>query len=383
MPSQQIEGRTRLIAFYLPQYHPIRENDEWWGNGFTEWTNVTKARPQFRGHYQPHLPADLGFYDLRLPEARLAQAELARAHGVFGFCYYFYWFSGRRILERPFEEVLASKQPDFPFCVCWANHDWTRQWWDVGGREVLLKQEYSSEDDIRLIRWLAKAFADSRYIRINGRPLFLVFRANDLPDPMATTARWRQEAHKLGLPDPYLCTVVSVPSLHVDPRQLGFDAAVEFQPDWKHLPAVIQPRKPLTLRVLHRLAPGWLPDLYKGYYVHQVRNYEDLVEAMANKEEPPYKLFPCVTPGWDNSARRVSEANIFIESTPDLYALWLASAVRRAQKNLAGEERLVFVNAWNEWAEGCHLEPDQKWGRQYLKSTLEVLQAVGQSEVEA
>jgi len=300
---------------------------------------------------------------------------------VFGFCYYFYWFSGRRILERPIEEVLASKQPDFPFCVCWANHDWTRQWWDVGGREVLLKQEYSSEDDIRLIRWLAKAFADSRYIRINGRPLFLVFRANDLPDPMATTARWRHEAHKLGLPDPYLCTVVSVPSLHVDPRRLGFDAAVEFQPDWKHLPAVIQPRKPLTLRVLHRLVPGWLSDPYKGYYVHQVRNYRELVEVMTNKEEPPYKLFPCVTPGWDNSARRASAANIFIESTPDLYALWLASAVRRAQTNLAGEERLVFVNAWNEWAEGCHLEPDQKWGRQYLNSTLEVLQAVDQPEV--
>jgi len=369
----QTEQRTRLIAFYLPQYYPIPENDQWWGKGFTEWTNVTKAQPQFRGHYQPHLPADLGFYDLRVPEARIAQADLARAHGVFGFCYYLYWFGGRQMLDRPFNEVLKSKEPDFPFCLCWANHDWTRHWWDYNGQDILIKQEYSEDDDRRLFRSLAEAFRDPRYITIEGRPLFLVYRVNDLPAPEASAARWRCEAKSLGLPDPYLCSVVSLPALHVDPRSFGFDAAVEFQPDWKHLPDVLRPRKPLILRALHRTMPGRLPDPYKGFYVHQVRSYDALVARMLQREPPDYKCFPCVTPGWDNSARRRSEANIFIESTPARYRSWLTSTIERTRQTLSGDERIVFINAWNEWAEGCHLEPDQKWGLQYLEATREAV----------
>src|SRR5215475_4957626 len=180
----------RLVAFYLPQYHPIPENDEWWGTGFTEWTNVVSAKPVFAGHYQPHLPADLGFYDLRLPEVRQAQADLARNHGIHGFCYYHYWFQGRRLLRRPFDEVLRSGQPDFPFCLCWANENWTRVW-DGSDKKLLIEQTYSADDDLAHIRWLAPAFRDPRHIRVEGKPLFLVYRARKLPDPLRTTSLWR------------------------------------------------------------------------------------------------------------------------------------------------------------------------------------------------
>jgi len=191
--------KIRAIALYLPQFHPVPENDEWWGRGFTEWRNVAKAKALFPGHYQPHLPADLGFYDLRLPEVREAQAELASQHGIHGFCYYHYWFNGRRILERPFNEVLESGKPDFPFCLCWANENWTRVW-DGGERNVLLEQHYSFEDDLAHIRSLIPAFKDPRYIRINGKPLFLVYRTELLPDPAKTAALWQKEAIKAGLP---------------------------------------------------------------------------------------------------------------------------------------------------------------------------------------
>lgn len=368
---QSDTGGMRLIAFYLPQYYPIPENDQWWGKGFTEWTNVTKARPQFPGHYQPHLPGDLGFYDLRLPEARIAQAELARAYGIHGFCYYFYWFSGKRLLERPFNEVLTTGEPDFPFCLCWANHNWTTQWWDGAGYQILMKQEYSPDDDIRLIKSLLVAFRDPRYIRVNGKPLLLIYRVNDLPDPRRTADRWRGEAARAGLPGIFLCTVASLPSLHVDPGSVGFDAAVEFQPDWQHLPAPIKPRKPLWRRLWHRAVPTYRQqDPQRGFYVHDVRSYAAVAQAMMRKPLPPYKEFPCVTPGWDNSPRREAEARIFIDGTPEVYGTWLNSAIRRSAGAFQGEERLVFINAWNEWAEGNHLEPDRKWGLQYLEATL-------------
>ncbi|MDQ3627188.1 MAG: glycoside hydrolase family 99-like domain-containing protein, partial [Verrucomicrobiota bacterium] len=216
----------RAIAFYLPQFHPIPENDEWWGKGFTEWTNVAKTRPIYPGHYQPHLPNELGFYDLRLPEARDAQADLARDHGIHGFCYYHYWFNGRRVLERPFNEVLASGRPDFPFCLCWANENWTRAW-DGREHDVLLAQHYSEADDREHIRWLCRAFADPRYIRIKGKPLFLVYRTTALPDPRRTTDIWREEARRLGIGELFLGRVESnFPGERGDPRPLGFDAAV-------------------------------------------------------------------------------------------------------------------------------------------------------------
>lgn len=337
----------RLIAFYLPQYHPIPENDAWWGPGFTEWTNVVRATPLFPGHYQPHLPADLGFYDLRLPEARQAQADLARAYGLYGFCYYHYWFNGRLVLERPLQEVLASGQPDFPFCLCWANENWTRAW-DGLDQEVLLAQHYSVEDDRQHLRWLAHAFRDPRYIRVDGRPLFLVYRISKMPQPRLTADVWREEAYRLGLGDLYLCTVESLRDDRMDPAAVGFDAAVEFQPDWLNLGAPAR----------------MLPDN------NRVFHYADLIERMLAKA-PPYRYFPGVTPGWDNTARRRKDAFIFTGSTPDLYQRWLTRVIKRAP--FAGEANFIFINAWNEWAEGAHLEPDQRWGRAYLEATRSAL----------
>ncbi|MDA8086785.1 MAG: glycoside hydrolase family 99-like domain-containing protein, partial [Nitrospiraceae bacterium] len=206
--DKERETHPKLIAFYLPQYHPIPENDSAWGKGFTEWTNVAKAKPLFPGHYQPHLPADLGFYDLRLAETREAQADLARQYGIYGFCYYHYWFKGRTPLGRPLQEVLASGRPDFPFCLCWANERWTRAW-DGGMNDVLIDQNYSREDDIDHIRWLCNIFRDSRYIKVKGKPLLLVYKSADLPDPGGTAALWRKEAERLGLPGLYLCRVES------------------------------------------------------------------------------------------------------------------------------------------------------------------------------
>ena len=225
----------RTLAFYLPQYHPVAENDKWWGAGFTEWRNVVRAKPLFKGHYQPHLPADLGFYYLRVPETREAQADLADAYGITGFCYYHYWFNGRRLLSRPFDEVFRSGRPRFPFCLCWANENWTRRW-DGHEHEVLLAQQYSPEDDRHHMEHLLPALADERYVRIHGRPFFLVYRTGNLPDPARTADVWREVCVKAGLPNPYLAGVESL-GHEVDPRDIGFDAAVEFAPHWKMLPA--------------------------------------------------------------------------------------------------------------------------------------------------
>ncbi len=356
------DNPVRLIAFYLPQYHPIPENDQWWGKGFTEWTNVARAQPLFHGHQQPHLPADLGFYDLRVPEVRQEQADLARSHGIYGFCYYHYWFNGRRLLNRPFDEVLASGRPDFPFCLCWANEDWTRAW-DGRSGEYLIRQDYSDEDDRRHIRWLAGAFRDRRYIRVHGRPLLLVYRASRMPDPARTAAIWREEARALGVEEPYLCRVESFTVERGDPAALGFEAAVEFQPDWTRLATT----PPLRRQKWRRLA--WKLGLSKSaYQQHRIYEYAAVADLMLQKEPPGYRRFPCVTPSWDNSARRRADASILKGATPDLYQHWLRAAIERFRPS-DPQENLVFVNAWNEWAEGNHLEPCQRWGRAYLEAT--------------
>ena len=357
---------TQLIAFYLPQYHPIPENDAWWGQGFTEWNNVARARPLFRGHDQPHLPADLGFYDLRLPEARAAQADLARAYGIAGFCYYHYWFKGRRLLNRPFDEVLESGRPDFPFCLCWANEPWTRAW-DGRSGQVLIGQDYSDDDDREHIRWLARAFRDPRYIRVGGRPLFAVYRASKLPDQRRTTEIWREEARRLGVGELFLCRVESFPSEHGDPAAHGFDAAIEFQPDWVE----ILRQKPLH-RDLPRRALWKLGVNRSAYQRHQIFSYAWLVERMLRKPRPPYPRFPCVTPMWDNSARRKTDALILRNGSPALYEQWLRAVVAKTRTRPA-HEQIIFINAWNEWAEGNHLEPDARNGRAYLEATQRAL----------
>ena len=370
-PTAAATEALRLLAFYLPQFHPIPENDRWWGQGFTEWTNVAKARPLFRSHHQPHLPADLGFYDLRVPEVRQAQADMARQYGISGFCYYHYWFHGRRLLNRPFDEVLTSGRPDFPFCLCWANENWTRSW-DGEDREVLLAQHHSAEDDRAHIEYLLQAFQDMRYVRIDGRPLFLVYRTELLPDPARTAEIWRQGAHVAGIGDLYLARVESFGS-DTDPRAIGFDAAVEFAPDWRRLPTPMFRRgrwDPLA-RVWQRLhRRGLVPKVYSN---HLLYSYEALLGRMLDKPQRPYKRFRCVTPRWDNSARRETNAAIFYGSTPKLYERWLLAAIRNTLDTFEGDERIVFVNAWNEWAEGNHLEPDQLWGRSYLEATAEAV----------
>jgi lipopolysaccharide biosynthesis protein len=348
---------VRVIAFYLPQFHPIPENDRWWGRGFTEWTNVTRAEPMFPGHSQPRLPADLGFYDLRVPETRKAQAALAASHGIAGFCYHHYWFGGRRLLERPFQEVLASGSPDFPFCVCWANENWSRRW-DGSDRELLIAQNHSPEDDRAFLRDLLPALHDRRYIRVDGRPLLLVYRSRTLPDPVKTAEIWRREAESGGLPGLYLCRAETFEH-HLrqpDPRSLGFDAAVEFPPHGSGAPD------------LPGAAVGARPD-----FAGNIFDYLDTAERLMNRPDPAYTLFRGVMPTWDNTARRLTRADIWVGSTPAHYRRWMIRATVWTLRRHRAGARLVFVNSWNEWAEGAHLEPDTLHGAAYLEATRQAL----------
>ncbi|MFP5208342.1 MAG: glycoside hydrolase family 99-like domain-containing protein [Acidobacteriota bacterium] len=358
----------KAIAFNLPQFHPIPENDLWWGKGFTEWTNVAKARPLFKGHYQPHLPADLGFYDLRLAEAREAQAELAREYGIYGFCYYHYWFNGRRLLERPVNEITATGRPEFPFCLCWANENWTRRW-DGMEDEILAKQDYSESDDENHIRHLMPTLTDPRYITVSGMPVFLVYRARRFPEPRRTTDIWRREAVRAGLPGLFLIRVESFPDETDDPRLLGFDAALEFQPRWLLMDGKLLRRRKWWHR--HRLQT-----MEPAFKRHHVCEYEELVKAARNMEVPPYPFIRCVCPGFDNSSRRQEGAVILKDSTPEVYGQWLSFVVRETRSRgplRETSEEFVFINAWNEWAEGNHLEPCLQWQRAYLEATREAL----------
>lgn len=357
-------GGAKLIAFYLPQYHPIPENDRWWGKGFTEWTNVASARPRFRGHHQPHLPSDLGFYDLRVPEAREAQAELARSHGIDGFCYYHYWFNGKRLLERPFDEVLATGSPELPFCLCWANENWTRAW-NGGDRDILIAQNYSDEDDRHHIRHLLRALEDRRYIRIAGKPLLLVYRTEIMPNPARTAEIWREEARIAGVGDLYLARVESFTS-DVDPTSIGFDAAVEFAPDWRNRGRRRYEGRWGRLAVRLGLVDCGVADVL-------VHDYDELVERMVAKDIPEFRRFRCVTPGFDNTPRRRTGGLVFLGSSPDKYEKWLRQMVEQTTQHASAGERIVFVNAWNEWGEGNHLEPDLRWQRAYLEATKRVM----------
>lgn len=352
----------RALAFVLPQFHPIPENDEWWGAGFTEWRNAVRARPLARWHYQPHLPADLGFYDLRVSETRQAQADLAREHGISGFVYHHYWFMGRRLLERPVDEILASGAPDFPFCLSWANEHWSRTW-DGAANQVLMEQRYSPEDDVAHLRHLLTAFADPRYVRVDGKPVFLVYGASRLPEPRRTTDRWREEVARAGLGDLYLCRWEH--DGRGDPRELGFDASVDFQPDFTNLGPALRRSQPE--RVLRRLHLS--PQVYRR---HRVFDYPSLVDRMLARPSVSYKRFPSVTPAWDSTPRRKEQGIILRNSSPAAYERWLR-AVLAEFTPYSPDENLLFINAWNEWAEGNHLEPCLRWGRGYLEATQRAL----------
>ena len=347
----------RSVAFYLPQFHPVPENDEWWGKGFTEWTNVGRAGPLFRGHRQPRVPADLGFYDLRLAESRIQQADLARAFGIDGFCYYHYWFEGRRLLERPFDEVLASKEPDFPFCLCWANQVWSRRWRGEE-RDVLMAQTYSPEDDERHAHWLCEAFADDRYLRVGDRALFLIYLPRDLPKPRKTIEVIRNVAMNAGLPEPFLVGVDSFCPWD-DCRKFGFDMTLRFEPQLGRLPGAGSDGWS-PLRFMRNLRRGVANGRLKVY------DYADACRRMRT-QRGDHSFIPSVFVNWDNTPRRGGDGIVIRNSTPELFRVGLERAETIARDAMP-ESPLVFINAWNEWAEGNYLEPDLLDGDAYLRA---------------
>jgi lipopolysaccharide biosynthesis protein len=348
---------ARLIAYYLPQFHPIPENDEWWGPGFTEWTNVVKANPMFRGHYQPRLPADLGYYDLRVPEVRAAQAELARSAGIEGFCYYHYWFAGRRLLERPFNEVLQRGEPDFPFCLCWANESWSGVWHGAPDR-ILMEQNYpGAADEKAHFNYLLQAFADERHITVDGKPLFLIYQPHKIPEPRRVTDHWRRLAQEAGLKGLFL---VGVSNNTWDPQADGFDGA--------------------TLRSLNNAVThlGWFPPKLvriKRRLLGQPLRIYDYAEAANHfcmAEGKKEDVFPCMTSNWDNTPRCGRQGTVLLDATPERFGHHARMLIEQVQHKPA-EKRVVFIRAWNEWAEGNYLEPDMKYGHGLLHALKEAV----------
>ena len=354
--------RARLIAFYLPQFHPIPENDLWWGKGFTEWTNVAKARPMFPGHYQPHVPSDLGFYDLRVPEARQAQADLARRYGIEAFCYYHYWFAGRRLLERPFTEVLQSGKPDFPFCLCWANETWTGIWHGARNR-ILAEQTYPGDDDHRAhFAALLPAFRDKRYVRVDGKPLFVIYHPHEIPDARKALGLWRKLASEAGLDGLYI--LAASWSADADFSQIDCDGAI---------------LHPATHALLREEWYPWSRPVEKirawtevKLGLPTIRSYEQLVPRMLPGRMPNPETFPTVLPNWDNTPRSGVRGLVLRGSTPALFRRHLEHALGLVGE-LPAERRLVFIKSWNEWAEGNHMEPDRKFGHGYLEVVRDVL----------
>jgi lipopolysaccharide biosynthesis protein len=343
------DGKIRLIAFYLTQFHPIPENDLWWGKGFTEWTNVTKARPMFRGHYQPHLPTDLGFYDLRVAETRRDQIAMAKEYGINGFCYYYYWFSGKRLLERPLNDMFADPKSDMPYCLCWANENWSRRW-DAAEHEILIAQRYLADDDLNFIKSLIPHFRDPRYIYVDGAPLLIVYRPQHLPDAKKSAEVWREYCASVGIDKIQIFCAFT--HQNWDYRQFGFDGGIEFPPH-----NMVQHNFVNQLDCV---------DSYDGY----IFDCTEVAEMYLARDYQDFNAFRTVFPSWDNTARRALNGAIGLNGTPENYEYWLSRAIEQTKADYPSKERLVFINAWNEWAEGCHLEPDRKFGHRFLEATL-------------
>lgn len=340
---------AKVVAFYLPQFHPIPENNAWWGAGFTEWTNVSKAQPQFIGHYQPHIPGELGFYDLRLKETIQSQAQLAKHYGISAFCFHYYWFNGRRLLEKPLDLFLNSPEIDIEFCLCWANENWTRRW-DGHEKDILMEQKYCAEDDIAFITALIKTFEDPRYIKIEGKPLLIIYRPKNIPNLGATVMRWRQAASEAGLPGLFLTAAESLDV--IDVNEYGFDAAVEFPPHQANPEDITSKVKTIN--------PAFQGHVYE---------YSALPNTFGKKNPAHYELFKTVMPSWDNEARKPGRGDSFANATPASYAQWLSNALDITLAKDNPDRRLIFINAWNEWGEGAHLEPDLANGYAYLHAT--------------
>ena len=347
--------RARVVALYLPQFHPIPENDRWWEPGFTEWTNVARARPLFPGHHQPHLPGSLGFYDLRIPEVRAAQAELAQAHGIEAFCYWHYWFGGgRRLLQRPFQEVLASGSPRINFCLGWANESWSGIWHGAPER-ILVEQQYPGDDDVRRhFAEILPAFRDERYLRVGDRTVFHVYRPGDLPEPSRFVGLWQDLARRAGLPGMYLVAGLRDDYTIDRAARDGFDAGF-----YQRLPFITSHRNALRARVRHKLLRQ--PVIYP--YARQPLAWP--AEWAANT-----RVQPCVVPNWDNTPRSGRRGIVLTDPRPEYFRRHVRDAVSILAVRPA-EERLLWVKSWNEWAEGNHLEPDRSTGLGYLRALRE------------
>lgn len=370
--------KARVIAFYLPQFHPIPENDQWWGKGFTEWNNVVRARPMFRGHYQPHLPADLGFYDLRLPEVRQQQADLAREAGIEGFCYYHYWFgNGRQLLERPFNEVLASGKPNFPFCLCWANHDWTNKTWVKGKStrrdSMIMKMEYSMKDHIAHFNSVLPAFRDKRYITVDGKPLFAIYQPKAIPDVGKFIELWQKMAKENGLPGIHFVGYsVNSSGRSVKGNKLSLWATDEAA---EHYQSVLSLGFDAVLSTglsrAQSMSKGKLKMLF--YYLTKnsflpTSNICDYAEVMRNyyvKEDAWENVYPSLMPQWDRTPRAGKATNPLINATPEKFQKTIENALKLI-KEKAPEHQILFLKSWNEWGEGNYVEPDDRFGHGWL-----------------
>lgn len=350
--------RVRVLAFYLPQFHPTPENDLWWGAGFTEWANVVRAQPSYVGHYQPHLPADLGYYDLRTADALRRQADLAARYGIEGFCVYYYNFGGRQILSAPLEVVRANPGIPFHWCLCWANENWTRHW-DGGDREILLEQSYDDATVDRIIADAVEQAADPRYIRVGGRPVFLVYRPLQLPDASAFAARCRAAFARAGFTDVHLVYVESMEAVDqgLRPDDVGFDACVEFPPHGR--------------AVASRDSVNIIKDDWAGYRY----DYMDTVVAFVTRDSVPYPRYPAVFPCWDNTPRQRLRGTSFDGASPEAFRCYVEEKIEELRQFQMGDKRLLFVNAWNEWAEGTHLEPDSGFGHRWLEALRDAVAA--------
>jgi lipopolysaccharide biosynthesis protein len=342
-----------LVAFYLPQFHTIPENDEWWGKGFTEWRNVARALPQFEGHAQPRLPGDLGFYDLRNPQVMRDQAKLAREYGISAFCFYFYWFGGKTLLEEPLQQWLNDPSIDLSFCLCWANENWSRRW-DGRAEDILIAQSHSAEDDLAFICHVAAYLRDPRYVRVDGKPLLLVYRPGQLPNARATAIRWRNWCRSNGIGEICIGYVQSFEQPH--PDDIGFDVAVEFPPNLSTPPNITG-----NQRLLNRDYSG------------EVLDWRGVATDYSHRAMPDYRLFPGVNCGWDNEARRAGAGRMYFHATPRSYRQWLSTTVFQRLERAPEHDRVVFINAWNEWAEGAVLEPDARVGYAWLDATRRAL----------
>ncbi|WP_462266502.1 glycosyltransferase WbsX family protein [Mucilaginibacter sp.] len=362
-PRTAVKPKARVIAFYLPQFHPIPENDEWWGKGFTEWTNTGRAKKLFKGHYQPRVPADLGYYDLRLPEVREAQAEMAKYAGVEGFAYWHYWWAGKRLIERPFQEVLASGKPDLPFSLAWANETWSGVWLGNPGK-ILMEQTYPGPKDYEAHFYaLLDAFQDPRYMRVDDKPVFTLYKPFKLPDAKAYIEQWNELAIKNGLKGIYFVGCSGVPSLEINKiLEMGFDAVnTNGAYDAR---CTIEGRlvQNIKLKLMEKVG-GVLLNRYK---------YKDVVKHMLSDKDKLENVFPSILPQWDNSPRSGRRSVIYTGSTPELFKKHVAEAVQLVSHK-KDDHKVIFLKSWNEWAEGNYVEPDMVYGYGYLDALKEVL----------